>query len=339
MQTFEGETADLVWRMAADQFRSERGTSSQSSRAGATSEILQAAFVIRNPTQRWVTSRRPALSVAFAIVEAVGILAGRRDALFFNYWNPSLPKYAGRVDQYPGAYGFRLRHHFGFDQLDRAYLALKGNQNSRQVVLQIWDPTVDLPTSEGKPTSEDVPCNICSMLKIRSGKLEWTQIIRSNDLFRGVPYNFVQFTSLQEVMAGWLGLQVGSYTQIADSLHVYESDLSNGLDYETGEYVASADSLCLPKPVFDIVLQDLVERTSDLTQHDLTRMKIQSVLEEEHLPLSYRNLLTVIAADGARRRGWPDLATEIMAGCTNPVLNELWKNWMSRKAHETTATS
>lgn len=45
--------------------------------------------------------------------------------------------------------------------------------------------------------------------------------MRSNDVHRGLPYNVVQFTTLQEVMAGWLGLEVGGYHHWSDSLHLY----------------------------------------------------------------------------------------------------------------------
>jgi len=75
----------------------------------------------------------------------------------------------------------------------------------------------DFPDEEGRPASQDILCNVLSMLKIRDGRLEWTQVMRSNDLFRGVPYNFVQFTVLQEVIAGWLGLEVGAYDHVSDS--------------------------------------------------------------------------------------------------------------------------
>lgn len=70
----------------------------------------------------------------------------------------------------------------GIDQLERAYHALIGKPHTRQVVLQIWEPKVDLPRLSGDESAADVPCNIVSMLKVRNGKLEWTQILRSNDV-------------------------------------------------------------------------------------------------------------------------------------------------------------
>ena len=60
-----------------------------------------------------------------------------------------------------------------------------------------------------------------AMLKVREGALYWTQVMRSSDLFRGLPYNFVQFTMLYEAIAGWLGLKMAAYNLIIDSLHVY----------------------------------------------------------------------------------------------------------------------
>lgn len=67
------------------------------------------------------------------------------------------------------------------------------------------------------------------MFNIRDGRLDWTQIIRSNDIFLGLPHNLVQFTTLHEVMAGWLGVQMGSYNQLSNSLHLYEKDLRDGI--------------------------------------------------------------------------------------------------------------
>lgn len=202
MYLFEGDRADDIWREAVLTLKNQGG-SRQPSRIGFTRELLTATFVLRNPRERWVATREPALSVAFAIVEVVEIVNGRRDSRFLNFFNPALPLFAGRGPEYHGAYGHRLRSNFGFDQIHRAFLALQNNPESRQVVLQMWDPSIDYPNAEGAPSAPDIPCNVCSLLKVRNGKLHWTQVVRSNDLFRGVPYNFVQFTSLQEIMAGW----------------------------------------------------------------------------------------------------------------------------------------
>ena len=171
-RVFEGKTADQVWCEVAQAFRSGEGPS-QPSRAGEMREILHSAMSISEPTQRWVTSRYPPINPAFAIAEVVWIMAGRNDTSFLNYFNSQLPKYAGLGSYYHGAYGHRLRRNLNIDQLDRAYQTLKVNPSSRQVVLQIWDGKIDLPSSGGIEASNDIPCNLVSILKVRNGKLEW----------------------------------------------------------------------------------------------------------------------------------------------------------------------
>lgn len=331
MRLFEGRAANEVWSEAAAAFLVEGEAQEQASRSGSTREILHVGFTIRDPLERWVLARRPAINPAFAIAETVWILAGREDSALPNHWNPELPKYAGAGERYHDAYGHRLRRRFGFDQLERAYLALKNNPNSRQVVLQIWDPGMDLPDEAGRVAALDVPCNVLSMLKVRDGKLEWTQVMRSNDLFRGVPYNFVQFTVLQEVMAGWLDLEVGSYDHLSDSLHVYEDDFGalKGFDGQV-EIAPNTDSLCLSKGESDEAFAALEKRLDAMTDDRLTEGRMRGLVECDGLPEAFKNLLRVATADSARRRGWIGLSEAAAGECTNGALLQVWDGWWSR---------
>ena len=97
MHVFEGATADDVWLLAAAKFEDAEAVRTQDSRAGETHEILGTAFTIRNPRERWVVSREPALNPAFAVAEVIWIMCGRQDSAFINYWNPKLPLFAGNA--------------------------------------------------------------------------------------------------------------------------------------------------------------------------------------------------------------------------------------------------
>jgi len=330
MHLFEGNTADEVWLMAASKFEESAAVRVQSSRAGDTREILGAAFTIKNPRQRWVMSRQPAMNPAFAIAEVVWIVSGRRDAAFLNYWNPKLPQFAGTGKNYHGAYGYRLRRHLGLDQLERAYQALSNNPDSRQVVLQIWDSSVDFPSPDGSPANADIPCNVCSFAKIRDGKLEWTQILRSNDLFLGVPHNFVQFTSLQEILAAWLGIEVGDYRHISDCLHIYVRDQEHVRG--SGEIASDEnnDTLRFTKPESDKFFPEMSKLMDQMTGSLLTQKKLARLARPEEFPKELRNWMLVVAADCARRRRWINLSYELMAECRNPALKQLWERWLAR---------
>jgi thymidylate synthase len=344
LSVFEGDSVEDIWSTARRSFCELKMVAgaervAQPSRVGQTLELLHSVIHLTNPRQRWAYSRRPALNPAFALAEVIWILAGRQDAAFPNHWNPALPKFAGSGATYYGAYGHRLRHAHGVDQLQRAYEALQSQPDNRQVVLQIWLPQTDMPDSEGKSMAADIPCNISSLLKVRNGRLEWTQIMRSNDLYRGFPYNVVQWTSIQEVLAGWLGIEVGSYVHLSDSLHVYEEhwddlDTAGTGGGSGGTFPINTDSLALPKPEFNKVFPEVERRAERITHPDLPQNDLSDLANLDSAPIAYQNLLRVLAADSARRRGWKPLAAELMAGCKSPALSLLWDQWLRRKAVE-----
>lgn len=329
---FDHTTADEAWCGAAEKFIRENGWCQQQSRLGLIREHLHCVFNIQNPIQRWVTSRMPSINPAFAIAELIWILCGRNDAAFLNYWNPALPRFAGTGDVYYGAYGHRLRRSLGFDQLERAYFALKQNPTSRQVVLQIWDGRLDMPEASGLARADDIPCNIVSTLKVRDGRLEWLQLMRSNDLFLGTPHNFVQFTSLQEVIAGWLGLEVGSFVLMVDSLHIYEDDLRKLSINDNAPRIANTDSLALPKHESDQVVLSLANTMDCIVTagEKLTSAVLMRLVNDFSGPQPWRNLLYIVAADVARRRGFVQEVYQLQEMCSNSALLAVWNGWCAR---------
>lgn len=332
-RVFESQTADAVWRQIADAFRNGEGIE-ESSRAGDMREILHSAMSISQPSQRWITSRLPPINLAFAIAEVVWILTGRNDSAFLNYFNNQLPKFAGHGETYHGAYGYRLRRSLGIDQLERAYLALKAKPSSRQIVLQIWDSRIDLPSSSGKEASADIPCNVVAILRVRADKLEWMQIMRSNDMYRGLPYNVAQFTTLQEVMAGWLGLGIGEYNQISNSLHVYDKDLEHIQTSYPGPSIPNPDSLAFPKEQSDKYFHQLAHHIESIIDRMTPADLLVSMLRDSELPTSFRNMLCVLCAEGARRRRQFDIANDLVRDCTNPVYRHLYDRWLIRLSHK-----
>jgi len=265
----------------------------------------------------------------------IWILAGRQDSAFINHWNPKLPQFAGDGPLYHGAYGWRLRHEGGVDQLQRAYEVLRSAPGSRQVILDMWRPALDLPTSEGLPSAPDIPCNVCSLLKVRDGQLHWTQIMRSNDLILGLPHNLVQWTTVQEVLAGWLGLEVGPYMHFSDSLHVYEK---NWQSVEASlpqaalrtENVVNSDVLSLPYRQFIEVFKVVEQKAQSMTEPNLGRHDLKHIAHFLGCPVAYQNILYILAADTARRRGWHVEADDLSSECLNPALLFLWSRWHDR---------
>jgi len=333
-RTVDADTADELWLRAAAWFEEGASPALQSSRCGDTREVLHAALSLSNPRQRWIGSRSPAMNPAFALAEVIWIMNGRNDSALPNYFNPRLPRFAGQGRTYHGAYGFRLRQHFGLDQLEHAYRALSANAESRQIALQIWDCQVDLPAEDGRPRSADIPCNVMALLKVREGHLDWTQIMRSNDLVLGLPHNIVQFTSLQEVMAGWLGVEPGGYHQFADSLHVYvEGDSISGR-LEPCHLPTNPESIALPKDKSVRNFERLMAFADLLTLPGSDAGPILAALEAVDVDPPFRNWASVLGADALRRRKNLHGVEAIMSECSNPCLSVMFERWLRRTTTE-----
>lgn len=329
MHVFKGGTANAAWQSAVEQLLIQPDDDHQGGRGGATRELMHAAIVIQDPQQRWLTLRTPPLNPAFAVAELAWIFGGHNDAGFLNFWNRQLPRYAGYGATYAGAYGYRLRQQFGFDQLDRAYHALMHNPDSRQVVLQLWDARLDLPHEDGSPQSPDIPCNLTSLLKIRSGQLEWTQIMRSNDAFRGIPYNFIQFMTVQEVVAGWLDIPVGTYTHYADSFHAYAEDCGQLSVAPDQQELSTRLVLKLPKAESDAVWQSVDTRLRRMVQ-GLPLAHLEPLVTLD-LPASYQDLLRPCAMLVAWRAGDISAATHHVHLCRDPALQALSLRWLNSR--------
>ena len=284
----DGKTANDVWKKAVDMLLAQEAT--VSGRTGDVLELLHTFVSIENPRQKWVYDRIPPISISFALAEVVWIMNGEERSEVINYWNPRLSDFAGNGDIYYGAYGKRIRSHFGFDQLERSYYALQNVPESRQVVIQIYDVGKDFPIDNGQPRSEDIPCNICSLLKVRDGKLEWSQIMRSNDILLGMPYNFVQFTSLQEILAGWLGLEVGSYNHYSDSLHLYCRDFNKiGIGQE--QELENTDSLSLGRNESEKIVKEIYDRMIALTNINISEKELLSLGQLKSEYIAYNNIM------------------------------------------------
>lgn len=200
-----------------------------------TVEINPGMFILSEPRKRLVTSYGRPVNIAFALAEVLHILAGRRDVEMLEFYNSTIGQFSDDGELFNAAYGHRMRSSFGHDQIEDCVMSLMDDHTSRQATIVISNPVDDkgwnryLAGDEDDPTkmkytkkqTKDRACNLVSHMLIRDGKLDWMQVMRSNDAIWGTPYNFMQFTHLQEYIAARCGVEVGSYTYIADSLHIY----------------------------------------------------------------------------------------------------------------------
>ena len=346
MITIQNENADEAWRTLGNLLRTQGKY--QTGRDQPSKELLHVGTTITDPLQRVVFARR--INPAFAIAEVIWILSGSDDLSFVKYWNPRMRLYSDDGVSLCGSYGYRvgsqpkleaevarrLRHwsekQTSSDQLRMAYEALRHSPDSRQVTLQFWDKNLDMPNPGIR--SKDVPCNLVSHLMIRNGNLEWLQVLRSNDFFWGFPYNIIQFTTMQEIVAGWLNVGVGSYVHISDSLHAYQrhwADLDS-IDAERAPVPRNVSNLRISSyEKWQSTFSTLVSCAFQLTQSRETS-DMEAVKEKgSYLPRAYNEWLTVLIAEWLRKRGTISEAIQAIQSA-GPFWGQSWLKWAEARS-------
>ena len=154
----------------------------------------------------------------FHHLEAIWVLAGRRDTKMLDLYNKGMKQYSDDGVQFNAAYGHRMRHHFGQDQLHTAITVLRRDPDTRQAVIQLWEPN-DLDAA-----TRDKACNMSMVAEVVKGAVNLTVFNRSNDAVWGAVAgtNPVQFGYILQYIAEALQLRTGSLTVVSNNLHIYE---------------------------------------------------------------------------------------------------------------------
>lgn len=246
------------------------------SRNGLTTEFLNFKTIVGDPRARCVGGYKRDINVFFLLAEAMWIWAGKKDVGFLTIFNKRMADYSDNGVSFHAPYGYRLRNYGvhsnlnddGRDQLLEALVLLKTNPEDRRVVLNIWNPDLDLGA-----ISKDLPCNDTLMFKIRNNKLYQTIQNRSNDLHWGLPTNVFQFSFIGEIMSKILDVELGQQVHNSQSLHCYmNNELTEKISfavktshseklYDTFEY-SDMDF----KFVQNLVIDDTYKRTFMVTE-------------------------------------------------------------------------
>lgn len=186
------------------------------------------------PWERVVFSPTRDANPFFHLMESLWMLAGRNDIEWPVLFNKKFADYSDDGVTDHGAYGYRWRKWFGYDQLQVIINELKRNPNTRRCVLTMWDAKSNV-FKEAPGWSDlhiamnggkDVPCNTHVYFDCRNGALNMTVCCRSNDIWWGCyGANAVHFSVLQEFVAHAVGVPMGKYRQFSNNFHLYPSAL------------------------------------------------------------------------------------------------------------------
>jgi thymidylate synthase len=104
------------------------------------------------------------------------------------------------------------------DQIKQVIKKLKESPFSRRIQATTWRPYSD-------PFRPDPPCLQRIWFRILDNKLYMETTWRSRDLFKAWSANVNAMITLQQYVAYELNVEIGSYIDISNSLHIYGKDL------------------------------------------------------------------------------------------------------------------
>ena len=187
-------------------------------------EVTNAALVINDPRFSLYENERRSSQFKYIGAELVWYFTGRNDVDFIS----KFAKFWEHIDNGDGtvnsAYGnliFTERNKHNINQYKWALQSLIDDKDSRQAIMHFNK------TSHQWHGNKDFVCTLNGVFQIRDNRLNFTIDMRSNDLILGTPTDIAFFCLLQEQMYNHLKphypeLEIGTYTHIVHSLHIYE---------------------------------------------------------------------------------------------------------------------
>lgn len=219
---FNGEYRRLLWSLLSDDWSVEElnqrtGHNVRSMRFGCTLYVDMTSGDLPLIDCRKTFPRSAAAETAWYVL-------GTQDPAFIDQYAKRMwDKFKEQDGSVHAAYGHRWRRAFGRDQLNLAVQALRKNPSDRRVWVSAWDAGQDGLGAEGQ---KNVPCPVGFSLSIVDGKLNSTLVIRSSDVFVGLPYDVMGHAMLMAAVRAELDQLDPAFGVMTVSIahpHLYDS--------------------------------------------------------------------------------------------------------------------
>lgn len=190
-------------------------------------EILNCAVTIENPYSNLFKNEVRDLPMKYLKKELALYLSGRNDVEGFGEASKFWKKIANDDGTINSAYGnliFKMDDTPNkFTQWRWALYSLIQDKDTRQAVMHFNRPCHQY------LGVKDFPCTLEMIFHIRDNKLNATTVMRSNDVIKGTTFDIPFFMLVQQMILNALKkvypeLEMGTYTHLAHSMHLYEND-------------------------------------------------------------------------------------------------------------------
>jgi len=226
-------------------------------------EIINFVFQLNNPYSNLFKNSARSLPLKYLAGEIIWYFSGKNDLKFIDNYSKFWKNIANDDGTCNSAYGNLIfTKKDNPEQISQWYWAFNSlikDKDSRQALIHFNRP------DHQSYSVKDFVCTLNGVFHIRNNKLDFTVMMRSNDVFFGLTYDLPFFTLLQQQMyrhlkSHYSNLEMGSYLHHSLSLHLYEKD------FEVIKNMLNNDFVENQMPVLDC---DLVDEFGNQTKEFL----------------------------------------------------------------------
>ena len=238
-----------------------------------TKELNNYSFTLTNLDNNVINVRD--ISKSYICGELLWYALGRKDVGFINKFAGLWGRISDDGETSYSAYGDIVFNRHGFNQVEKIIQLLCDDPESRRAVINFNVP------NENVIKTKDEICTIAHQFLIRNGKLNCTGIMRSNDVWYGLPYDTIFFTELTKYIAKRLNIPYGTYTHTVVSLHVYERNYDD-IRQVSSTHATSKISVDFEKIMtYKFILEHVVETAEQPKAELLEACKMLGVIYDE----------------------------------------------------------
>jgi thymidylate synthase len=200
-----------------------------------TIELLVHGFEIEDARSCLAFSPARQVSLPFCYGSLLWTMAGSDELAWITYYNERGAHFSDDGITLNGAFGKRMFDSENrVDQFALISERIRSDPATRRATAVIASP-MDLLVS-----TRDFPCAIAVQFFVRANALHAIVWMRSQSALMVLPYDVFVFATLQSWLAAELGVDVGKYTHLAGSLHLYEDEISQAEEVHRGRLSSAA---------------------------------------------------------------------------------------------------
>lgn len=238
-----------------------------------TKELNNYSFTLKNLDNNVINIRN--ISKSYICGELLWYALGRNDVDFINKFAGLWGRISDDGKTSYSAYGDIVFSRHGFNQVEKIIQLLCDDPESRRAVINFNVP------NENVIKTKDEICTIALQFLIRDGKLNCTGIMRSNDVWYGLPYDVIFFTELTKYIARRLNIPYGTYTHSVISLHAYERNYDDikttTLDKKQSTITVDFEKIM----TYKFILEHIVETGDNPKEELVEACETLNILKEE----------------------------------------------------------